>query len=63
MPWLGFRDEDRSVADPAVNGLRKVLDSPVVLSSLAEDMRTKVEEDHGIWVKKKGATTVSQVCR
>ena len=42
-----------------VNGLRKVLDSPVVLSSLAEDMRSKVEEDHSIWVKKKGASTVS----
>ena len=42
-----------------MNGVRKILSAPVVMSSLAETMEDKVQEDHSIWVKKKGDKSVS----
>lgn len=44
-----------------MNGMRKVLSAPVVLSSLADDLTSKVHENRSIWEKKKGgSTTVDQ---
>ncbi|XP_076451873.1 ATP-binding cassette sub-family F member 3-like [Babylonia areolata] len=56
-------DEEASDRDNQgeVNGVRKVLSAPVVLSSLAENQQTKVEEDNSIWVRKKSSnSTVDQ---
>lgn len=44
-----------------VNGMRKVLDAPVLMSSLADSMANKVQEDHSIWMKRRdNSSTVNQ---
>ncbi|XP_070207876.1 ATP-binding cassette sub-family F member 3-like isoform X2 [Littorina saxatilis] len=53
-------DDERSSPDTnngETNGMRKMLDSPVMLSSMASDMKNKADDDHSIWVKKKGSNT------
>jgi hypothetical protein len=52
-------EQNDTAAPKDVNGMRKVLSAPVVLLSLAEGMDNQVQEDNSIWMRKKGANTVS----
>ncbi|XP_025083351.1 LOW QUALITY PROTEIN: ATP-binding cassette sub-family F member 3-like [Pomacea canaliculata] len=55
---MNFQDDD---VPKVINGVRKVLDAPVHLASLAQVMDTKVEEDNSIWMKRRDmGSTVNQ---